>query len=144
VMNELAPLVSAQYGAFFLAEESELQLISAYGYPVETGRPDRFRLGQALVGQAASTRRTIAVDEVPAGYVKVSSGLGESLPASLIVLPIVVEEQVLGVIELASVQPFTSVHRTFLDQLMETIGVNLNTIVANARTDELLKESQRL
>ncbi|NJP95609.1 HAMP domain-containing protein [Nonomuraea sp. FMUSA5-5] len=144
VMNELAPLVSAQYGAFFLAEESELKLISAYGYPVETDRPDRFRLGQALVGQAASTRRTIAVDEVPAGYVKVSSGLGESLPASLIVLPIVVEEQVLGVIELASVQPFTPVHRTFLDQLMETVGVNLNTIVANARTDELLKESQRL
>ncbi|MFI7107719.1 HAMP domain-containing protein [Nonomuraea sp. NPDC050227] len=144
VMNELAPLVSAQYGAFFLAEENELQLISAYGYPADPGRPTRFRLGEALVGQAARSRRVIAVDDVPSGSVRISTGLGTIEPASVVVLPIVVEEQVLGVIELASVQAFTPVHRAFLDQLMETIGVNLNTIVANARTDELLAESQRL
>ncbi|MFC5826402.1 response regulator [Nonomuraea insulae] len=144
VMNELAPLVAAQYGAFFLAEESELQLISAYGYPVDPERPARFRLGEALIGQAARSRRTIAMTDLPAGYITISSGLGRTDPTSVIVLPIVVEEQVLGVIELASVQMFTPVHRAFLDQLMETIGVNLNTIVANARTDELLKESQRL
>ncbi|SEN51567.1 HAMP domain-containing protein [Nonomuraea pusilla] len=144
VMNELAPLVAAQYGAFFLAEEHELRLISAYGYPADPGRPTTFRLGEALVGQAARTRRAIAVEDVPAGYVTVSSGLGQAEPASLIVLPIVFEEQVLGVIELASVHSFTQVHRAFLGQLMETIGVNLNTIVANARTDELLVESQRL
>ncbi|MEV4177991.1 HAMP domain-containing protein [Nonomuraea sp. NPDC049709] len=144
VMNELAPLVSAQYGAFFLAEESELKLISAYGYPVDPERPARFRLGEALVGQAARSRRTIAMTDLPPGYITISSGLGRTDPTSVIVLPIVVEEQVLGVIELASVQAFTPVHRAFLDQLMETIGVNLNTIVANARTDELLNESQRL
>ncbi|MGW4801803.1 HAMP domain-containing protein, partial [Nonomuraea sp. NPDC004297] len=144
VMNELAPLVSAQYGAFFLAEESELQLISAYGFPVDPRRPSRFRVGEALVGQAARSRRTIAMTGLPAGYITISSGLGRTDPTSVIVLPIVVEEQVLGVIELASVQAFTPVHRAFLDQLMETIGVNLNTIVANARTDELLQESQRL
>ncbi|SEG96810.1 Signal transduction histidine kinase [Nonomuraea solani] len=144
VMSELAPLVSAQYGAFFLAVESELQLISAYGYPVDPERPTRFRLGEALVGQAARSRKTIAMTDLPTGYITISSGLGRTDPSSVIVLPIVVEEQVLGVIELASVQAFTPVHRAFLDQLMETIGVNLNTIVANARTDELLKESQRL
>ncbi|GAA3619420.1 HAMP domain-containing protein [Nonomuraea rosea] len=144
VMNELAPLVSAQYGAFFLAEESDLQLISAYGYPANPGRPTRFKLGEALVGQAARSRRTIAMTTLPPGYITISSGLGHTDPSSVIVLPIVVEEQVLGVIELASVQAFTTVHRAFLDQLMETIGVNLNTIVANARTDELLMESQRL
>ncbi|AWS48816.1 HAMP domain-containing protein [Streptosporangium sp. 'caverna'] len=147
VMNELAPLVSAQFGAFFLAEESpggaELKLISAYGYPAGDGST-RFRMGESLVGQAARTRRTIAMDEVPANYVTISSGLGHTAPSSLIVLPIVVEDQVLGVIELASLYAFTPVHRAFLDQLMETIGVNVNTIVANARTDELLVESQRL
>ncbi|MFI6481191.1 HAMP domain-containing protein [Nonomuraea sp. NPDC050663] len=142
VMNELAPLVRAQYGAFFLAEDDELRLVGAYGYPGEPSR--RFKLGQSLVGQAARAKRTIAVDEVPPGYVTVSSALGQAAPASLIVLPIVAEEQVLGVIELAAVHAFTQVHRTFLDQLMETIGVNVNTIIANARTDELLAESQRL
>ncbi|MFE3455297.1 HAMP domain-containing protein [Nonomuraea sp. NPDC059194] len=147
VMNEIAPLVSAQFGAFYLAEEAaagtELQLISAYGYPAGDS-VTRFRMGESLVGQAARTRRTIAMDEVPPGYVRISSGLGETVPTSLIILPIVVEEQVLGVIELASLYAFTPVHRAFLDQLMETIGVNVNTIVANARTDVLLAESQRL
>ncbi|WP_141704415.1 response regulator, partial [Planobispora rosea] len=145
VMNELAPLVRAQYGAFFLAEESELKLISAYGYPADADRPVRFKMGEALIGQAARSRRTIALTEdLPSGVITIDSGLGKIEPASLIVLPVVVEEQVLGVIELASVQAFTPVHRAFLEQLMETIGVNLNTIVANSRTDELLKESQRL
>ncbi|WP_406193623.1 HAMP domain-containing protein [Kitasatospora sp. NBC_01560] len=147
IMDEITPLVSAQYGAFYLAEEAGgatyLNLIGSYAFPAgET--PPRFRLGESFVGQAARSRRTIAVDRLPAGYVSVSSGLGRAEPTSLIVLPIVVEGQVLGVIELAAVQDFTPVHRAFLEQLMETIGVNVNTIVANARTDELLGESQRL
>ncbi|MEV5408127.1 HAMP domain-containing protein [Thermopolyspora sp. NPDC052614] len=143
VMNELAPLVSAQFGAFFLNDDLGLRLISAYGYPAGDSR-DRFQMGEGLVGQAARAQRTISLDRVPPGYVKVTSGLGDTTPVSLIVLPIIVEDQVLGVIELASITPFTPVHRSFLEQVMETIGVNLSTIVANARTDELLQESQRL
>ncbi|MFI6027139.1 HAMP domain-containing protein [Amycolatopsis magusensis] len=147
IMDELAPLVSAQYGAFYLADDSaatpELRLIGAYGHPAADGEI-RFRFGESLVGQAARSRKTIAVDEMPAGFIAISSGLGRTAPTNLIVLPIVVEEQVLGVIELASVHRFTATHRDFLEQLMETVGVNVNTIVANARTDELLGESQRL
>ncbi|MBA9001755.1 HAMP domain-containing protein [Thermomonospora cellulosilytica] len=148
IMDELTPLVQAQVGAFYLAEETpdgvELALLGSYGYPAGGDRPDRFRLGESLVGQAARSRQPIMVDEMPPGYLTVSSGLGETLPTSLVVLPIVVEDQVLGVIELASVHRFTPVQRDFLQQVLETIGVNVNTIIANARTDELLAESQRL
>ncbi|MFC9843261.1 HAMP domain-containing protein [Streptomyces sp. NPDC060223] len=148
IMDELTPLVTAQYGAFYLAEEAadgtELRLVGSYGYPDDTERPARIPMGRSLVGQAARNRRAITVDELPPGYVTISSGLGQTAPTALVVLPIVVEEQVLGVIELASVTRFTPVHQTFLKQLMETIGVNVSTIVANARTDELLGESQRL
>ncbi|SDC24506.1 HAMP domain-containing protein [Actinokineospora iranica] len=151
IVDELAPLVSAQYGAFYLAEDGAdgtvLRLLGSYGHPgnpAEDDRPREFALGQSLVGQAARSRRTIEVDEVPPGYVTISSGLGSAPPSSLIVLPIVVEDLVLGVIELASVHRFTQIQRDFLEQLMETVGVNVNTIVANARTDELLGESQRL
>ncbi|MEV0453039.1 HAMP domain-containing protein [Streptomyces sp. NPDC050600] len=148
VMDELTPLVAAQYGAFYLAEEGadgvELGLVGSYGRPAGDRGKDRFRLGESLVGQAARSRRTIAAENVPADYVTISSGLGHTSRGSLVVLPIVVEDQVLGVIELMSFSPFTSVHRDFLEQLMETVGVNLSTIVANARTDELLDESQRL
>ncbi|MEU7518021.1 HAMP domain-containing protein, partial [Streptomyces sp. NPDC042898] len=148
VMDELTPLVAAQYGAFYLAEEGadgvELGLVGSYGRPAGDQDRVRFRLGESLVGQAARSRRTIAAENVPADYVTISSGLGSTSLGSLVVLPVVVEEQVLGVIELMSFSPFTSVHRDFLEQLMETVGVNLSTIVANARTDELLDESQRL
>ncbi|MEU2586446.1 HAMP domain-containing protein [Streptomyces avermitilis] len=148
IMEELTPLVSAQYGAFYLAEETgrgtELRLIGSYGYPDDTQRPDRIPLGRSLVGQAARNRRPITVDDLPPAYVTISSGLGQISPTALKVLPIVVDEQVLGVIELASVTRFTQIHEDFLGQLMETIGVNVNTIVANGRTDELLGESQRL
>ncbi|WSQ14468.1 HAMP domain-containing protein [Streptomyces sp. NBC_01231] len=148
IMDELVPLVSAQYGAFYLAEESddgpELRLVGSYGYPDDDSRPTRIAFGRTLVGQAARSRRTITVDELPPDYVTISSGLGQVVPTALVLLPIVVEGQVLGVIELASVTAFTQIHQDFLEQLMETIGVNLNTIVANARTDELLGESQRL
>ncbi|MES9522507.1 HAMP domain-containing protein [Streptomyces capoamus] len=148
IMDELVPLVSAQYGAFYLAEEGhthpELRLVGSYGRPEADTRPVRIPFGRSLVGQAARSRRTIAVDELPAGYVTISSGLGQIEPTALLLLPIVFEEQVLGVIEVASVTTFTPVHRDFLQQLVDTIGVNVNTIVANARTDELLDESQRL
>ncbi|MFF0401275.1 HAMP domain-containing protein [Streptomyces sp. NPDC005248] len=148
VMEELTPLVCAQYGAFYLAEETtdgtELRIVGSYGRPVDSAGHDRFKMGESLVGQAARSRRTIAADGVPADYISISSGLGRTAPGSLIVLPIVVDDQVLGVIELASFTAFTSVHRDFLEQLMEMVGVNVNTIVANARTDELLGESQRL
>ncbi|MCL6734574.1 HAMP domain-containing protein [Streptomyces neyagawaensis] len=148
IMDELSPLVSAQYGAFYLAEDTErgpeLRLVGSYGYPDDTDRPDRIPVGRSLVGQAARNRRPISVEELPPGYVTISSGLGQAEPSALVVLPIVVEDQVLGVIELGSVTRFTQIHQDFLAQLMPTIGVNLNTIVANARTDELLDESQRL
>ncbi|MGW0917260.1 ATP-binding protein, partial [Streptomyces sp. NPDC002784] len=148
IMDELVPLVAAQYGAFYLAEEGDggprLRLVGSYGYPEDDARPTRIAFGRTLVGQAARSRRTITVEDLPADYVTISSGLGGVVPTALVLLPIVVEDQVLGVIELASVTSFTQIQHDFLAQLMETIGVNVNTIVANARTDELLAESQRL
>ncbi|MFI6516450.1 HAMP domain-containing protein [Spirillospora sp. NPDC050679] len=145
VMDDLAPLVGAQYGTFLLAEDApggvELRVVGTYGHR-ETGR--RYRFGESLVGQAARSKRAILVEDPPPGYLTISSSLGASDPATLIVLPMIVEDQVLGVLELASLGRFTQVHRDFLAQLTGTIGVNVNTIVANARTDTLLAESQRL
>ena len=73
-----------------------------------------------------------------------SSGLGRSVPANIVIMPILFEDQVLGVIELAWLRTPAAIHRTFLEQLMETLGVVLNTIIANMRTEELLQQSQSL
>ncbi|SDN54801.1 HAMP domain-containing protein [Streptomyces wuyuanensis] len=173
IMEELPPLVSAQYGAFFLAapagegaddreragegegrgqgegvgeDRTELVRIASYGAPPAgpAEPPVRFRLGESLVGQAALSRRTIAVDDLPPGYLTISSGLGAGPPGALIVLPILVEDQVLGAVELASLRPFSGLHRDFLDQFIESVGVIVSSLIAHARTDELLEQSQLL
>jgi len=152
IMSELTPTVSAQHGAFFLAEGNgdggednvELRLKASYGYKARKSVSNRFKFGEGLVGQSALERKTILITEAPQDYIKITSGLGEAAPVNIMVLPVIFEEQVLGVIELASFRPFSDVNQSFLEQLVETIGVVLNTIIANMRTEELLEQSQRL
>jgi signal transduction histidine kinase/CheY-like chemotaxis protein/HAMP domain-containing protein len=148
IMEELAPLVRAQHGTFFLAEhtsgETRLRLIAGYGLRADMDAPIQYRIGQSLIGQVAKSKRPIVVDEIPPGYIKISSGLGEAPPANLAVLPIVFEGQVLGVAELASFTKFTPAQVSLMEEVAETLGVSVNAIIANSRTDALLKESQRL
>ncbi|HET6914657.1 MAG TPA: HAMP domain-containing protein [Acidimicrobiales bacterium] len=149
LMNELTPTVSAQHGAFFLnesdeSEEATLHLIASYGYKARKNVPNKFKVGEAIVGQAALERSRILITEAPNDYIKISSGLGEADPVNIVVLPILFEDQILGVIELATLRAFSEVHLSFLDQVIETIGVVLNTIIATMRTEELLEQSQRL
>ena len=147
IMSEVTPVVRAVQGAFYLADspEGRLALRRAASYGAESTQDESvFLAGQGLVGQAAVEKRPIRVHDVPAGYLRVTSGLGDAAAADLFVLPVLFEEQVLGVIELASFGRFEQVHADFLEQLVETIGVALNTIIANVRTVELLAQSQRL
>jgi signal transduction histidine kinase/HAMP domain-containing protein/ActR/RegA family two-component response regulator len=147
IMSELTPLVSAQYGAFYLAtskgpEGGEFERIAAYGF--RRRGLTRFVTGEGLAGQAALDRTRILVEDAPPGYVTVGSGLGELGPTHLVVLPILFEDQVLGVLELASLHRFSDLHLTFFDRFVPTIGVTINAIMANSRTEVLLTESQRL
>ncbi|HZT65968.1 MAG TPA: response regulator, partial [Acidimicrobiales bacterium] len=149
IMSELTPTVSAQHGAFFLAEpasddETNLRLIASYGYKARKSASNSFKVGEGVVGQAAQERSRIVITDAPADYVKITSGLGNANPVNIVVLPILFEEQLLGTIELASLKEFSEVHLSFLDQVIETIGVVLNTIIATMRTEELLEQSQRL
>jgi CheY-like chemotaxis protein/signal transduction histidine kinase/HAMP domain-containing protein len=147
IMSELTPLVAAAHGAFFVVEEGEsktLKLIASYAYKERKHVANRFKLGEGLVGQAALEKKSIILSRVPGDYIQINSGLGESPPLNVIVIPILFEEEVRAVIELASFEPFSAIHRVFLDQLSETIGVVLNMIGANTRTEELLKQSQLL
>jgi signal transduction histidine kinase/HAMP domain-containing protein len=160
IMSELTPVVSAQHGAFFLAEEVaesgergeiggvegapyELRLIGSYGYSRRT-MPTSFLPGESLVGQAAVEKRTILVENVPSGYLKITSGLGEAPPAHVIVLPVLFEDRILGVIELASFQPLTPIQKDFLNQIAEMIATSVNTISVNTKTEGLLEQSQEL
>ncbi|MFE3997460.1 HAMP domain-containing protein, partial [Nocardioides sp. YIM B13467] len=151
IVSELTPLVGAQQGSIFLTDQTSehsgpkvLRRIASYGYQPGPDVPDVFALGEGLVGQAAYDRQPIIVRDVPAAFLRISSGHGSAAPTSIVVLPVVFEEKVIGVVELASFRPFSAVHMQFLEQLAESIGVSLNAIMASSRTEELLVESQRL
>ena len=148
ILSELAPLVGAQHGVFFLMEHGEntpyLKLISSYAYRERRHLANRFHLGEGLVGQCALEKERILLTEVPSDYVRIASGLGEATPLNAVVLPVLFEGQVTAVIELASFRRFSEIHLTFFDQLTESIAIVLNTIAASMRTEELLKQSQSL
>ncbi|HEY9656696.1 MAG TPA: response regulator, partial [Crinalium sp.] len=149
ILSELAPLVSAQHGVFYLMETSELhppylKLLSTYAYRERKHLANQFHLGEGLVGQCALEKERILITEVPSDYIKISSGLGEATPLNAVVLPVLFEGQVTAVVELASFRRFSEIHLTFFDQLTESIAIVLNTIAASMRTEELLKQSQSL
>ncbi len=150
ILSELAQVVNAQQGMFYILEQDEneqnkkLKLFSAYAFNDELTINKEFSLGQGLVGQVAVQKERILLNNVPKDYIRISSGLGESNPASVIVLPVLFETQIKAVIELASFDEFSETHLDFLGQLTESIGIVLNTIEANSRTEELLEQSQSL
>ncbi|NIA55217.1 response regulator [Massilia sp. TW-1] len=148
ILSELAPLVSAHHGVFYMMDSQEadarLRMIASYGYRSSRKLPTSFLPGEGLVGQCALEKTRIWLTDVPRDYIVVSSGLGSAPPTNIVVLPILFEQQVKAVIEIASLDRFTETHLSFLDQLMESIGVVLNTIEANSRTESLLTQSQSL
>jgi signal transduction histidine kinase/DNA-binding response OmpR family regulator/HAMP domain-containing protein len=148
ILSELAPVVSAQHGVFYLMQDgdgsADLRLTSTYAYRERKGLNNRFRVGEGLVGQCAFEKQRILLTEVPGDYIHVSSGLGEAPPLNIVVLPVLFEGNVKAVIELGSFNRFKEIHLTLLDQLTETIAIVLNTIEANMRTEGLLKKSQTL
>ena len=148
ILSELAPLVSAHHGVFYMMDSQEsdarLRMIASYGYRSSRKLPTSFLPGEGLVGQCALEKTRIWLTDVPRDYIVVSSGLGSAPPNNIVVLPILFEQQVKAVIEIASLDRFTETHLSFLDQLMESIGVVLNTIEANSRTESLLTQSQSL
>ncbi len=148
ILSELAPLVSAHHGVFYMMDSQEmdarLRMIASYGYRSSRKLATSFLPGEGLVGQCAIEKTRIWLTDVPRDYIVVSSGLGAAPPTNIVVLPILFEQQVKAVIEIASLDRFTETHLSFLDQLMESIGVVLNTIEANSRTESLLTQSQSL
>src|SRR5947209_1232045 len=148
VLVELAPLVDAQHGVFYLNapldDEPLLRILASYAYRERKHLAQQFRLGEGLVGECAYEKQMILLTHVPPDYIEVSSGLGAAPPLNIVVLPVLFEGEIKAVIELASFNRFTAVHLSFLQQLTESIGIVLNTLEANSRTQELLKQSQAL
>jgi HAMP domain-containing protein/signal transduction histidine kinase/CheY-like chemotaxis protein len=146
VLSELCPVVDAQQAEFHVLEGEDhnprLTLLASYASEGEVGR--RISLGQGIIGQCALEKTKIIINDLPPDYIRISSGLGTAPPRSVLVLPLIFEGEVKGVLELASFRGFNPSHQALLDQLTESIGIVLNTIEANMRTEGLLTQSQSL
>jgi signal transduction histidine kinase/CheY-like chemotaxis protein/HAMP domain-containing protein len=149
VLSELAPVVNAQQGVLYIVDaatggEPTLQFLAGYAHQSDTTATGHLRLGEGLIGQCAVEKEKIVVTDVPADYLRITSGLGGAAPVTICVMPILFEGRVKAVLELASFDRFSPTHQVFLDQLCESIGIVLNTIEANTRTEDLLAQSQSL
>jgi len=148
ILSELAPVVGAQQAEFYVMKPTaglpSLELFASYASGGQHTHGKRVVVGEGLVGQCALDKSKILLTNVPTGAFRVASGLSESAAMDVLVLPVIFEGQVRGVLELASLERFNPAHQAFLDQLTESIGIVINTIEANSRTEDLLKQSQSL
>jgi HAMP domain-containing protein/CheY-like chemotaxis protein/signal transduction histidine kinase len=147
LLSELAPLVSAQQGLIYQMEGEEsagMVLLSAFAADGQDGHLRRVRPGEGLVGQCAAEKQRMLITDLPPNTISIRSGLFEAVPRNVIVLPVLFEDRVKAVIELASLSSFTASHLAFLEQLTASIGIVLNSIEATMQTEGLLKQSQQL
>jgi HAMP domain-containing protein/CheY-like chemotaxis protein len=147
LLSELTPLVNAHQGVIYRKEEpdsSELKLVATFADDGRNGHHQFIRIGEGLLGQCAADRCRMLVNDLPSDTVPVSSGLFSATPKNVIVLPVLFEDEVKAVIELASLSAFTASHLAFLEQLTASIGIVLNSIEATMQTEGLLVQSQQL
>jgi CheY-like chemotaxis protein/signal transduction histidine kinase/HAMP domain-containing protein len=147
LLSELAPLVNAQQGVIYQMATEELpglKLLSAFADNGQDGHPPHLQVGEGLVGQCAVEKRRVLITDLPSSTVPIRSSLFQAVPQNVIVLPVLFEDQVKAVIELASLRTFTASHLAFLEQLTASIGIVLNSIEATMQTEGLLQQSQQL
>ncbi|HEX6542165.1 MAG TPA: response regulator [Ktedonobacterales bacterium] len=147
LLSELASLVDAQQGVIYQAETKDvpcLKLVSAYANNGTDGYPLYLQFGEGLLGQCAVEKRSMLLTDLPLQTVPIRSGLFESIPRSVVVLPVLFEDEVKAVIELASFREFTASQMAFLEQLTSSIGIVFNSIEATMQTESLLTQSQQL
>jgi HAMP domain-containing protein/CheY-like chemotaxis protein/signal transduction histidine kinase len=150
LLSELAPLINAHQGLMYVVDPDDagkspgLRKLAGYADAGEKDADDTLTFGEGLIGQCAAQARIILIKEAPAGAAQIRSGLMSAAPRNIIVLPVLFENEVKAVIELASLVEFTASQRSFLEQLSGSIGIVLNTIEASMRTENLLAQSQQL
>ncbi len=146
IINQLAAYLNAQVGVFFLAEGDCFKLVSSYAYKQRNNNYNQFKLGEGLIGQAALEKKSLIFTQAPQEHINLSinSGMGESPPHDIFVLPLIYENQVMGVLELATSRQFTPIEIELLDGVADNIAISLHTAQSRLRMQAVLEESQQL
>ena len=143
IISHLCHYLEAQAGILYVAEGDRLQLAGGYAYVKRPGLKETLQFGEGLVGQAALENRPIVLDEISPETMVITSSLGESRPRQILIFPLSVDQQVVGIAELASLTPFSNQHQTFLSLAGENIAIGLLVAKAREQIANLLKNAQR-
>ena len=143
IISQLCTYLNMQIGAIYLLENSLLQLSGSYAYNFRKQNTTAFKLGEGLVGQAAIERKSIVFTEVPADYMRITSGVGNIVPRNLMVLPMLYDNELKGVVEIGSANEFSTLQIEFLQNVMENVAIVISAAQSRTKQKELLEETQR-
>lgn len=147
ILKELIKYLKVNQGALFTVtdpESHELELTAAYAYDKKKYINRKIKFGEGLPGQCVLERETIHLREVPENFVRITSGLGHSLPRTIILVPLLTDQAVYGVLELASFKTFEPHEIAFIEKIAESIASTISTVQGNEQTKSLLQQSQQM
>ncbi|MEE4197830.1 MAG: cache domain-containing protein [Bacteroidales bacterium] len=148
IIIQLVNYLKANQGGLFLRNEQDddenyFELLATYAFNRKKYKQKKIELGEGLVGTCAIEKQTIYMTEVPDDYINITSGLGGANPKSLLIVPLKLEEEVLGVIEIASFRTFEKHEIDFVEKIAQNIASTLATVRVNEHTSRLLEKSQQ-
>lgn len=146
LLSELAERLGMRVGVFYVLDESEseptLELFASWGLQRRKHLSNTYRLGEGLVGQSARERKPIVLENVPEDYIRIHSGTGETSPGSIIVLPLLSDDRLLGVLELGFPGQIDDARHTVLDELTPRVALLLDRLIKARKMEELLRQTQ--
>ncbi|RLU02754.1 MAG: response regulator [Ketobacter sp.] len=143
MLRSLAGTLKSLVGAVYLVEGDELVMRASYAYSHRKGDRSRLRMGESLVGQAAVERNLFVVGDLPENYAPISSGLGESTPREVMVIPLVFNDHLLAVMELMSFNPFTQEDTEYVTRAAEGMAIALNSSISRVQLADALERSKQ-
>lgn len=148
LLRSLVKYLDVNQGSLYIMTEDTheqfLELMATYAYNKKKFAKNRVALGEGLLGQVALERSTIHLLEIPENYIKITSGLGEALPRTILIVPLIQNDTVFGVIELASFKSFEKYQIQFIEKVAESVASTISTVQVNERTRRLLEQSQQM
>jgi len=147
IIKNLIKYVGANQGGLFIlneesSEDIHLQMVAAFAYNRKKYVTKNIKIGEGLLGTCAREKKTLHLTEIPDDYIEIRSGLGDANPNAILIVPMMMEDNLIGVIELATFSSFEKHVIEFVEKVSESIAATFSTAKINARTAELLKKSQ--